>query len=150
MSRYLLGVGVLFAAGVFALWRWEVAATELEAAQARVAALEQRITEKDAELERLGGALQDEMAWVGALVEIERGVQSLRQTIEVQTAEQRDAFGELKRNDEAVRNYLGRGVPEPIGLFYQRPATTDPAAYRAGGGLPAGPLSATSAGSVAD
>lgn len=150
MRLQLLGAGVLVAAGALALWRWEVAATELKAEQARATALEQRIVEKDAELERLGGALQDEMAWVGALVEIERGVQSLRQEIEVQAAEQRDAFGELKRNDEAVRNYLGRGVPEPIGLFYQRPATTDPAAYRAGGGVPAGSLPAASAGSVAD
>lgn len=150
MKLQIIGVGVLIAGGALALWRWEVAATELEAKAAQVESLEQRLSGKDAELLRLGGALRSEVERAARLVEVERGIQALRQTLDAQGAEQRATFEELKSNDEAVRDYLSRGVPEPIGLFYQRPATTDPAKYRQGGTVPADLLPSSGAGSASD
>lgn len=150
MKFKLLGVGALALTSAFAFWRWEVAATELKAEAARAEALQQRIAEKDAELLSLGGALRSEIERGGRLVEVERGIQALRQSLDAQRAEQRATFEELKSNDEAVRDYLSRRVPEPIGLFYQRAATTDPAKYRQGGIVPADPLPPASAGGVAD
>lgn len=150
MRLQIIGAGVLIAGGALALWRWEVAATELEAATARAETLEQRIVDKDAELTSLGAALHREAERAARLVEVERGIQALRQSLDAQRVEQRATFEELKSNDEAVRDYLSNGVPAPIGLFYQRPATTDPAKYRQGGVMPANPLPPASAGSVAD
>lgn len=150
MKLKLLGVGALALTSAFAMWRWEVAATELEAETARAEALVQRIAEKDAQLISIGDALRNEVERGARLVEMERGIQALRQSLDAQRAEQRATFEELKSNDEAVRDYLSRGVPEPIGLFYKRSATTDPAKYRQGGIVPADPLPSTSAGGVAN
>lgn len=150
MKVQVIGAAVLIAGGALALWRWEVAATELEAVTVRAESLEQRIVEKDAELISLGAALRSETERAARLVEVERGIQALRQSLDAQRTEQRATFEELKSNDEAVRDYLSNGVPAPIGLFYQRPATTDPTKYRQGGVMPADPLPPTSTGSVAD
>lgn len=55
---------------------------------------------------------------------------------------------ELKRNDQAITDYLAQPVPAALGLHYARSATTDPGAYatppavQPGAVLAAGPSAA--------
>ncbi len=146
----LLGVGVVVLAGVLAAWRWEVAATQRDAAEQHAEALQGQLAEQAAEVAQLSAALEGQRDRAARLVEVERGIQSLRQSLDAQGAAQRASFEELKRNDEAVREYLRGGVPDAIGVRYQRPDTTDPAAYRRDPGLPADSVSSTGAGDSGD
>lgn len=58
-------------------------------------------------------------------------------------AEQQRQIGaveELKRHDRETADYLRAAVPAALGRLYQRPETTDPAAYRGPDPLPADPV----------
>ncbi|MCO7217141.1 hypothetical protein [Halomonas sp. OfavH-34-E] len=140
MNLKLIGVGALAVAGALAFWRWEVVATERDAIEQNAEALQARLDEQAAELSQLTAALDGQRDRAARLVEVERGIQTLRQTLDAQGAAQRASFEELKRNDQAVRDYLHRGVPRTLGVRYQRPDTTNPADYRRAPGLPADPV----------
>lgn len=62
---------------------------------------------------------------------IERGTQQLRITVQGQGEQINRNLLELKRNDKAVADYLALPVPAALGVRYARPASTDPAAWRA-------------------
>ena len=84
---------------------------ELTALQARVLEVQQ------ADFERLG--------------RVELQMQQLGQTIQRNAANHNRALEELKRNDQAIVDYLAQPVPMAIGVLYARPETTDPGAYTA-------------------
>lgn len=63
------------------------------------------------------------------LAAVEQGMQQLGQTIQRNASAHNRALEELKRNDQAIVDYLAQPVPVGLGLLYARPETTDPAAY---------------------
>jgi hypothetical protein len=145
MSLY--GWIALAFAVVLAGWQWDHNRNE-------VAALEHAATAQQQEVDRLASSnsqfaqlLIDRHALDERLGLISVQTQTTNQTLAGQGAQWRQAFAELKRNDDQVRVYLAAPVPVALGLRYARPATTDPLAWGAGqaaplsvGGLPtAGP-----------
>lgn len=150
MKLKLWGVGALVVAGALAFWRWEVAATERDAARLQVEQMRERMTEQARELEQLAVALELEYIRAGRLVEVEQGIESLRQTLVAQGAEHRAGLEELKRNDEDVRDYLRGLVPGALGVRYARPETTDPASYRGSAPVPPGAVPASRPASPGD
>lgn len=135
----LIAVAALVAAAFVGWWRYDVAATERDAATARAESLKADNDEQAGQLQQYAAELRAQQDRAERLAEIERDMRTIRQTIASQTEAQRAGFEELKRNDQAVRDYLRGRVPDALGVRYQRSETTDPAAYRrAGDGVPAG------------
>lgn len=146
MNLRLIGGGVLMLATLFACWRWDVASTERDAAQREARQANDRIAEQAQSLSVRDSVIEQQQQQAARLVEIDRGIQSLRQTVDKQGAGHRAAIEELKRNDADVRDYLRGSVPDALGVHYQRPGTTDPAAYRRdGGGMPTNAVPSASA-----
>lgn len=73
---------------------------------------------------------------------LERHLLLLGQAVDRNRAAQAAAFAELKRNDKAVADYLAGAVPAALGRLYERPETTDPAAYTAPAGMQPGAVPA--------
>lgn len=139
----LIAAAALVAATFVGWWRYDVAATERDAATARAESLKADNDEQADQLQQYATELRDQQDRAERLAEIERNMRTIRQTIASQAEAQRAGFEELKRNDQAVRDYLRGRVPDALGVRYQRSATTDPAAYRrAGDGVPAGAVPA--------
>ena len=138
----LIVAAAMVAAAFVGWWRYDVAATERDAAMARAESLKADNDEQADQLQQYAAELRAQQDRADRLAEIERDMRTIRQTIASQAEAQRAGFEELKRNDQAVRDYLRGRVPDALGVRYQRSATTDPAAYRrAGDGVPAGAVS---------
>ena len=77
------------------------------------------------------------------LAAVELGMQQLGQTIQRNASAHNRALEELKRNDQAIVDYLAQPVPAGLGLLYARPETTDPGAYIASPALHPGAVPPT-------
>lgn len=137
---WMLIAGVL-AAGV----TWWGLAPRIELQEQRAGTAEQRLAETQAMVELQAGVLASQQQLLGDLADIERRMQQLGQTVTRNASDQAKAFEELKRNDQAIAAYLASPVPAALGRLYQRPETTDPAAYRAPDGVQPGAVPATGA-----
>ncbi len=111
----------------------------------RAGAAEQRLGEAQAMVELQAGVLVSQQQLLGDLAEIERRMQQLGQTVTRNASAQAKALEELKRNDQAIADYLAGPVPGALGRLYERPETTDPAAYRAPDGMQLGAVPAAGA-----
>ncbi|MDN6857284.1 hypothetical protein QO207_11865 [Pseudomonas sp. CAN2814] len=95
------------------------------------------------------GVMAEQQRQIGAVDEIHKRMRLLEQAVSTNARAQSAAFEELRRNDQAVAEYLRGPVPADLGRLYERPATTAPGAYRSTSVLPAGGVSApSSAGSA--
>jgi hypothetical protein len=109
----------------------------------RIATLEDDAS-RDGELITLqASALTNSQALQGELNRIGTATRQLEQTLTIQTARLDAGLDELKRNDQATRDYLLAAVPAAVGMRHARPETTDPIAYRqAAAGVRADPVPA--------
>lgn len=135
------GVLLLMAlAGAVVWWgmapRIAIEARRADTAQAELGKAEQMI-------ELQAGVLAQQQKTLGDLAEIERRMQQLGQLVARNHAAQAAALAELKRNDKAVADYLTGAVPAALGRLYERPETTDPAAYTAPPGVQPGAVPPT-------
>ena len=101
-------------------------------------------------IELQAGVLEQQQAQLGVLADIERRMQQLDQTVNRNASTQTQAIEELKRNDETIKSYLASSVPVALGRLYERPETTDPAAYHGPAGVLPGAVPATGAPGGAD
>ena len=140
---WMLIAGVL-AAGV----TWWGMAPRIELQERRAGTAEQQLAESQAMVELQAGVLAGQQLLLGDLADIERRMQQLSQTVTRNASEQAKAFEELRQNDQEIAAYLAGSVPAALGRLYERPETTDPAAYRAPYGVQPGAVQA--AGTRAD
>ncbi|GAD62636.1 hypothetical protein [Aquipseudomonas alcaligenes] len=117
---------------------WWGLAPRIELQEQRAGSAEQRLAESQAMVVLQAGVLAGQQQLLGDLADIERRMQQLGQTVTRNASDQAAAFEELKRNDQAIAAYLAAPVPAALGRLYQRPETTDPAAYRAPDGVQPG------------
>lgn len=134
------GVLLLMALGAGVVWwgmapRIDIETQRADTAQADLAQAQQLI-------ELQAGVLEQQQKTLGDLAEIERRMQLLGQAVDRNRAAQAAAFAELKRNDKTVADYLAGAVPAALGRLYERPETTDPAAYSAPTGVQPGAVPA--------
>lgn len=94
--------------------------------------------------------LEQQQQQFARLDEVEQRMQQLGQTIAYNATAQGRALEELKRNDQAITDYLAQPVPAALGLHYARPATTDPGAYATPPTVQPGAVSAAGSPTVAD
>lgn len=130
------GVLLLMALAAGVVWwgmapRIDIEARRADTAQANLGKAEQLI-------ELQADVLAQQQKTLGDLAEIERRLQLVGQAVDRNRAAQAAAFAELKRNDKAVADYLAGAVPAALGRLYERPETTDPAAYTAPHGVQPG------------
>lgn len=97
-----------------------------------------QIAELQRDASRDAGVIESQAAALGDLEELREQVRTigaesrqLRTVLDAQAAQLRAGLEELKRDDQEARDYLASPVPAAVGLRYARPATADPAAYRA-------------------
>lgn len=90
-------------------------------------------------------ALAGQQALQGELSKISAATRKTEQALARQSAQLARDLEELKRTDETVEPYLRGLVPVAVGLRYERPETTDPLAYRQGGGVRTGAVPAVGA-----
>lgn len=111
---------------------------KLDAKNTEITALKDDIKQRDDSLaaERAWSASRESV--IKAMLEISTDIEAIRTTVRTQRQESRQAFEELIKNDQAVRDYLTQSVPDNLGLLYERPRTTDPTKYRPSGSLPSG------------
>src|SRR5690606_20363691 len=118
-------LAMLLAAGV--VWWGLSPRIALEAQRADANATELADSQQLVELQ--AGVLAQQQKTLGDLAAIERRLEQLGQAVDRNRAAQAAALAELKRNDKAVADYLADAVPAALGRLYERPETTDPAAY---------------------
>lgn len=144
----LAGLALLVAAGAAVAWWGMSPRIDLEAERAGRA--EQQLAASQAVVEQQRVALERAQVQADQLKQIQQRMQLLSQTVTRNAAAHGRALEELKRNDQAVADYLAAAVPADLGRLYERPETTDPAEYRAPALLradpvpPAGPAAAGS------
>lgn len=130
------GVLLLMALAAGVVWwgmapRIDIEAQRADTAQSDLAQAQQLI-------ELQAGVLEQQQKTLGDLADLERRLLLLGQAVDRNRAAQAAAFAELKRNDKAVADYLASAVPAALGRLYERPETTDPAAYTAPAGVQPG------------
>ncbi|MGK8435766.1 hypothetical protein ACRS3X_17015 [Ectopseudomonas hydrolytica] len=140
-ARYQLaakagGVLLLMALAAGVVWWGMAPRIDIEARRADKAQGDLLKAEQLIELQ--AGVLAQQQKTLGDLAEIERRMQQLGQVVARNHAAHAAAFAELKRNDQAVADYLTGAVPAALGRLYERPETTDPAAYAAPHGVQPG------------
>lgn len=140
--RVFVLVGLVAAGAGLAWW---VIAPRIDLQEARADAAERQLQEARASVERLSQQLVRQQATLDQLAEIERRLQQLGQTVNRNTSAQSAAFEELKRNDREIAAYLAGPVPGALGRLYERPETTDPAAWHAPNGVLPGAVPAAGA-----
>ncbi|HBN9844644.1 TPA: hypothetical protein SMS98_001324 [Pseudomonas aeruginosa] len=89
------------------------------------------------------GVLAEQQRQIGQITEIDQRMRALAQAVSTNARVQGTALEELRRNDQAVDEYLRGLVPAGLGRLYERPETTDPGAYRGPTVLPAGAVRPT-------
>lgn len=134
------GVVLLMVLAGGAVW-WGLAPRIAIQAQ-RADGAERAQAEAEAMVELQAGVLAGQQQTLGELADIERRMQQLGQAITRNQAASAAALEELKRNDQAVADYLAAAVPAALGRLYERPETTDPAAYTAPAGVQRGAVPA--------
>ena len=96
-------------------------------------------------IELQAGVLAEQQRQIGQVTELDRQFRKLTQDIHQSAAAQAAAIEELKRHDQEVADYLRNPVPAALGGLYERPETTDPAAYVMPTGVRAGGMPAAGA-----
>lgn len=149
MSSLLSKVGLSFLGGLLMVaigaglvWWGLAPRIDLEAQRADSAVAAASDAQKMVELQ--AGALAEQQRQMGAIDEIHKRMRLLEQAVSTNARAQSAALEELRRNDQAVAEYLRGPVPAGLGRLYERPATTDPGAYRSAAVLPAGGVPAAS------
>lgn len=143
----ILGGLLLVALGAGLVW-WGLA-PRIDLQAQRAGAAETAAGEAQKLVELQAGVLAEQQRQIGAVDEIHKRMRLLEQAVSTNTKAQSAAFEELRRNDQAVAEYLRGPVPAGLGRLYVRPATTDPGAYHSAAVLPAGGVpAASSAGSA--
>lgn len=136
LAALLGGVLLLMAMAAGVVWWGMAPRIDIEAQRADTAQTDLAQAEQLIELQ--AGVLAQQQKTLGDLAELERRLQLLGQAVDRNRAAQVAAFAELKRNDKAVAEYLAGAVPAALGRLYERPETTDPAAYSAPTGMQPG------------
>lgn len=134
----LAGLALLVAAGAGITWWGMAPRVDLEAERAGRA--EQQLAASQAVVEQQRVALERAQVQADQLQQIQQRMQLLSQTVTRNAAAHGRALEELKRNDQAVADYLATAVPADLGRLYERPETTEPAEYRAPALLRADPV----------
>lgn len=141
----LITTGLLLAAvataGAALVWWGLAPRIDLQAERAGHA--EQSLAEARQLIDLQAGVLATQQDQIGTITEIERQMRALGQDISRNAQDHSRAIEELKQNDQVVADYLHGVVPAALGRLYERPETTDPAAYRTQGRVPAGSVPAT-------
>lgn len=125
---------MVLAAGV--VWWGMAPRIDIEAQRADTA--QSDLVKAEQLIELQADVLAQQQKTLGDLAEIERRMQLLDQAVARNRSAQAAEFAELKRNDKAVAEYLAGAVPASLGRLYERPETTDPAAYTAPHGVQPG------------
>lgn len=136
--RPLLAAALLAAAGAGLTW-WGLA-PRIEQQVARADQAEQQAADRQRLIDLQAGVLAEQQRQIGAVTELEQQLRQLGQTVTRNAAQQRATLEELIRHDQATADYLRAAVPAALGRLYQRPETTEPAAYRGPDLLPADPV----------
>lgn len=146
--RPLFTAALLFAAGAGLTWWGLAPRIGLQAARADQA--EQQAADRQQLIDLQAGVLAEQQRQIGAVTDIERRMRQLAQDVTRNADEQSRAIEELKRHDRETAAYLRAAVPAALGRLYQRPETTDPAAYRSPALLPDDPMPPAGAPSVGE
>ena len=119
---------LLLAAGAALAW-WGLA-PRVDHQAARADRAEQMAADRQQLIDLQAGVLAEQQRQIGAVTDIERRMRQLAQDVTRNADEQSRAIEDLKRHDRETADYLRAAVPAALGRLYQRPETTDPAAYR--------------------
>lgn len=144
-SQYQLAAkagGVLLLMGLAAGVAWWGMAPRIDIEAQRADTAQSDLAQAQQLIELQAGVLEQQQKTLGDLADLERRLQLLGQAVDRNRAAQAAAFAELKRNDKAVADYLASAVPVALGRLYERPETTDPAAYTAPAGMQPGAVPA--------
>lgn len=128
--------GLLIALGAGLVW-WGLA-PRIDLQAQRADAAEKAAGDAQQLVSLQAGVLAEQQRQIGQITEIDQRMRALAQTVSSNARAQGAALEELRRNDQAVDEYLRGLVPAGLGRLYERPETTDPAAYRSPAVLPAG------------
>lgn len=143
-----MAAGLLIVGGAGVVW-WGLS-PRIELAEQRAATAHEQLEASRQLAAEQSAALARAQQHAAELQQIRERMQQLAQTINRNAAEQSRALEELKRNDQAVAEYLAAAVPAELGRLYARPRTTDPASYRAPALLPPDTVRATGAPGAGD
>ena len=138
---------VLLLAGAGLVW-WGLS-PRIGLQSARADRAEQALADSQKLVERQANVLVEQQKQIGQVAALDQRMRALEQTVHRNALAQSRALEELKRHDQAVADYLAAAVPAALGGLYERPETTDPAAYHGPDRLPADPVPAASAASAA-
>lgn len=141
--RPLLVAALLFTGGAALAW-WGLA-PRIDRQADRADQAEQQAAERQQMVELQARVLEEQQRQIGAVTDLEQQLRALNQIVTRNAQAQSRALEELVRHDQATADYLATAVPAALGSLYQRPETTDPAAYRGPDPLPADPVPATGA-----
>lgn len=148
LGGWALGATLLAALGFGLAWWGLSPRVDLQAQRADAA--KAAVSEAQRLIELQAGVLAEQQRQIGAVDEIRKRMRLLEQAVSTNARAQSAAFEELRRNDQAVAEYLRGSVPAGLGRLYERPATTDPGAYRNPTVLPAGGVPPASPAGGAD
>lgn len=140
MNLYSLGAALLI--GVLALWRIDAAESARDLAEQAATHKAEQLQASRARTLEQAGVIAEQRGQLAKAAEADRLFRSIAQTIAKDGAATRQTLKELKDNDQAVAEYLRGAVPAVYGVQFERPATTDPLAYKSGAALSAGGLPA--------
>ncbi|THG86436.1 hypothetical protein E5198_02040 [Pseudomonas sp. A-1] len=119
---------------------WWGLAPRIDLQSDRADRAEQMATDRQQLIDLQAGVLAEQQRQIGAVTDLEQQLRQLGLTVIRNAQAQSRAIEELKRHDRETADYLRAAVPAALGRLYQRPETTDPAAYRGPDPLPADPV----------
>lgn len=132
-------------AGVLALWRIDAAEGDRALAAQAVTHNAELLASERARTAEQSAVIADQHDQLARMTDADKAFRALAQTITRDGAATRQTLQELKENDQAVAEYLRGAVPAVYGVQFERPATTDPLAYRPGAAVRASAVPAASA-----
>lgn len=124
----VLGLAAALVAGTAGA-TWWVASPRIDLQTQRADRAEQDLGREQDLTALQARVLEAQQGQFERLAAVELSMQQLGQTIQRNASAHNRALEELKRNDQAIVDYLAQPVPAGLGLLYARPETTDPAAY---------------------
>lgn len=145
----VLGLLAVLVAGTAGATWWAIS-PRIELQSTRADRAEQDLGEERELTTLQARVLEAQQADFERLGRVELQMQQLSQTIQRNAANHNRALEELKRNDQAIVDYLAQPVPVAIGLLYARPETTDPGAYTAPPAVQSGAVPAPAAAAAVD
>lgn len=125
---------------VLLLWKVDHVTTQRDIALDAAASVREALSASQAELVQARDDSRKAQALLDSLAQIQTGIDTLSTTVRRNQSIQQKALQELIENDQVLRSYMDTSVPADLGLLYQRPETTDPAAYTSSGSMPADPV----------